>query len=1056
MEESDKKKEKEKAREQARQEKAAKFAAKQERLRQVNEKASSKPAKKSTVTSEVPEYVERTPPGSKKILGSLEDVHHKAYIPKVVESAWYPWWEKEGFFKPEYNMKAKKDKSPFVIVFPPPNITGRLHIGHALATALEDTLIRWSRMRGHATLFLPGCDHASIATQSIVEKTIWRRGKQTRHDLGREKFLQTVWQWKEEYHQNINRVVKRIGASFDWDREAFTMDANLSAAVTETFVQLHDKGLIYRSSRLVNWCGALQTALSNLEVDNKELEGRTMLSLPGYDRPVEFGVLVYFRYKLADSEEGVEVATTRLETMLGDVAVAVNPKDERYASLVGKKLQHPFIDRLLPIVADNHVDPSFGSGCVKITPAHDRNDMQIGERHNLEVINIFNDDGTINANGGPTFAGQKRFHARRNVEQELTKLGLFVKKDSHAMTVPICSRSGDAIEPRIKPQWWVKMDNMAAEAINAVKRGDIRIKPESAEKSYFRWLEEIQDWCISRQLWWGHRIPAYRVLLNNEGAGDATHDEEHWVSGRTLQEAQKKAEAKFPGKTFTLDQDPDVLDTWYVIVMISLSDQLTIFRFSSGLWPFSTLGWPRKTTDLDNFYPTSILETGYDILFFWVSRMIMLGLKLTGTVPFREVYCHSLVRDSEGRKMSKSLGNVIDPVDVIDGIALESLLDKLSQGNLDPKELTTATKYQKTSFPKGIPECGADALRMSLVRYTTSSGGDISFDVNVMHGYRRFCNKMYQATKYVLGKLGDSYTPPSDSGLSGSESLASRWILHRLSRAAKNVNESIQERAFSQAAFVAYSYFYDDLCDVFIENSKAIIAEGSDQERLSTFNALYTALDNGLRMLHPFMPFITEELWQRLPRRPGDNTPSITVASFPEFDEKYDNEPVEAVYTLLTNCAKGIRSLINDPSYRGKLGQAVTIKALSNQAYESATSHLQVIRSLTGKGVDSISIATPSSPVPHGCAASVVSSSAIIFVPLVGDIDVAKETTETETKMTATMKQVEVQKGVVANPDLEKATAAARETERNKLAELETEVESYRMSIESLKALKIE
>ena len=481
------------------------------------------------------------------------------------------------------------------------------------------------------------------------------------------------------------------------------MDENLSAAVTETFVQLHDEGIIYRANRLVNWCTKLNTALSNLEVDNKELTGRTLLDVPGYERKVEFGVITHFQYEIEGTNDKIEVATTRPETMLGDTGIAVHPKDERYKRFIGKHARHPFVDRLLPIFADDYVDPEFGTGAVKITPAHDPNDFTLGTKHKLDFVNILNDNGTLNGNTGK-FERVKRFDARYSVVDELKARGLYVKKEDNPMKVPMCQRSKDVIEPRMKPQWWMRMRELADAAIKVVKDGDIIIRPETSEKSYFRWLEDINDWCISRQLWWGHQAPVYLVHFDGEPS-DQSKDQS-WVAGRTLEEAEERAKKKFPGKNVSLKRDEDVLDTW----------------FSSGLWPFSTLGWPTKTHDFQHLYPTSVLETGWDILFFWVARMIMLGVKMTGQVPFREVYCHALIRDSDGRKMSKSLGNVIDPQDVVDGISLQGLHDKLALGNLDPKEIANATRYQKQAFPDGIPQCGADALRFSLASYTT--GGE--------------------------------------------------------------------------------------------------------------------------------------------------------------------------------------------------------------------------------------------------------------------------------------------------------------------------------------------
>jgi valyl-tRNA synthetase len=681
-----------------------------------------------------------------------------------------------------------KDAGYFVIPIPPPNVTGKLHCGHALATSLQDVLIRWHRMRGFTTLYLPGCDHAGIATQSVVEKMLARREGKTRHDLGRQKFIERTMDWKTEYHQHLTHTLKRMGGSFDWTREAFTMDKNLSKAVTETFVKMHEDGLIYRSNRLVNWCVQLNTALSTLEVDNKELTGRTVLSVPGYERKVEFGVMTHFKYPVDGTDQFIEIATTRPETMLGDSGIAVHPKDDRYKHLVGKNARHPFVDRLLPIVADEYVDREFGTGAVKLTPAHDPNDFNLGKKHNLAFINILNDNGTMNKNTG-SFEGQKRFDVRYSIVAALEEKGLFVKKEDNPMKVPICSRSGDVVEPIMKPQWWMKMDGLAKSAVEVVEKGELKIHPANSEKIYKHWMNNIQDWCLSRQLWWGHQIPAYFIEI--EGGEGNDGDDNLWVTGRTQEEAQKKAEEKYPDKKFSLRRDEDVLDTW----------------FSSGLWPFSTLGWPEKTVDFEKLFPTSVLETGWDILFFWVARMVMLSLHLTGKVPFTEVYCHSLIRDSEGRKMSKSLGNVIDPVDIMDGITLEKLHEQLRTGNLDPKELKMAEKYQKTSFPQGIPECGADALRMSLVGYTTG-GGDISFDVSVIHGYRRFCNKIYQATKYVLGRLGD-FTPRASIAKSGKESLPERWILHKLTTSAKKINQHLEHREFSLATQIAYKYFYE-------------------------------------------------------------------------------------------------------------------------------------------------------------------------------------------------------------------------------------------------------
>ena len=770
-------------------------------------------------------------------------------------------------------------------------------MGHALGNALQDVMIRWNRMQGKTTLWLPGCDHAGISTQSVVENLLWRREKKTRHDLGRPNFVQTVWEWKNEYHEKINKVQKRMGGSFDWTREAFTMNETFSAAITETFVTLHDEGIIYRANRLVNWCTKLNTSLSNLEVVNKELTGRTLLDVPGYDKKVEFGIIVHFKYPIDGSDETIEVATTRVETMLGDTGIAVHPDDNRYKHLVGKNAVHPFIKgRLLPIVADNYVEKDFGTGAVKITPAHDPNDFTLGQRHNLKFINILTDDGLMNENTG-SYAGQKRFDVRYTIQDDLKRLGLFVDKKDNPMTVPLCEKSKDIIEPLLKPQWWMRMKEMAADALNAVESGQIKILPETAEKSYIRWMSNVNDWCLSRQLWWGHQAPMY--FANIEGEEGDQADGKLWFAGRTKEEAEVKAKKALPGKNFTLTRDEDVLDTW----------------FSSGHWPFATLGWPNKTHDLETLFPTSVLETGWDILFFWIARMVMFSIKLTGKVPFKEVYCHSLIRDSEGRKMSKSLGNVIDPQDVIDGITLENLHQKLMTGNLNPTEVERAKKYQKSAFPDGIPQCGTDALRFALVSYTTG-GGDIAFDIKVIHGYRKFCNKIYQATKYMLNKLDADFVPQKTAAVTGKESLAERWILHKMTTCAKEINQALADREFMRSTTYIYAYWYSQLCDVYIENSKAIIQDGTPEEKRSAIETLYTAVESALTMIHPYMPFLTEELWQRLPRRPGDKTPSIVLAKYPVFDESMYDPKSEEAYELVLGVSRGIRSLMAEYSLK--------------------------------------------------------------------------------------------------------------------------------------------
>ncbi|KAH7329300.1 tRNA synthetases class I-domain-containing protein [Stachybotrys elegans] len=1030
--------EKELEKERKKAEKAAKFEAKKSKAAQADPKpAKEKKVKEKKAEEEpLPEYVEDTPEGEKKRIRSFEDPHFKAYNPIAVESAWYSWWEKEGFFKPAFKPDgAVKDEGSFVISHPPPNVTGNLHMGHALGDSLQDLLIRWNRMQGKTTLWLPGCDHAGISTQSVVENMLWRRQQKTRHDLGREKFVETVMDWKQEYHVRINNALKKLGGSFDWSREAFTMDANLSAAVSETFVTLHEQGIIYRANRLVNWCTKLNTALSNLEVVNKELTGRTLLDVPGYEKKVEFGVIVHFKYQIEGSDETIEVATTRIETMLGDTGIAVHPKDDRYKHLVGKTAVHPFIEgRKLPIIADEYVEMEFGTGAVKLTPAHDPNDFNLGQKHGLEFINIFTDDGLLNENAGP-YKGQKRFDVRYTIQDDLKQKGLYVDKKDNPMKVPLCDKSKDIIEPIMKPQWWVRTKELAEPAMQVVRDGQIKIKPESAEKSYFRWMEGINDWCISRQLWWGHRCPVYFAKV--EGETSDVNDDKLWFSGRSREEAEEKVKAALPGKKFTLEQDEDVLDTW----------------FSSGLWPFSTLGWPKQTHDLETLYPTSVLETGWDILFFWIARMVMLGLKMTGKVPFTEVYCHTLVRDSEGRKMSKSLGNVIDPLDVIYGIKLEDLHKKLHEGNLHPSEIQKATKFQKTTFPDGIPQCGADALRFTMINATTG-GTDINLDVKTIHGYRKFCNKIFQATKYVLGSLPSDFVP-NKSGISTGKTLAERWILHKMNSAAKEINQALTDREFSKSTILIYRYWYSELCDVYIENSKAIIRDGTPEERDSAIQTLYTALEAALTMIHPFMPFLTEEMWQRMPRRPEDDTKSIMVAKYPTYVAELDDPQSEYAYELVLGCTKAARSLMAEYSLKDEAN--VIIQAYDETSLQTCKEQITSIKSLAGKGVKDIEILGPDAARPAGCVAYPVSTSASVFLYVKGRVDMDAEIAKAQKKLDKARANIQKQEKILVDPNYkEKVSEQVREADEKKLAEAKQEMQSFEATIKQFEQLKLE
>ncbi|SCZ90096.1 BZ3500_MvSof-1268-A1-R1_Chr1-3g01773 [Microbotryum saponariae] len=958
----------------------------------------------------VKEAAPEEPPFIEVPEGHIKDLTNPmaaGYNPVDVEKSWYSWWQKSNYFVPALPSKNPTEHShfdpnpdflprdengqidfdrldkdrTFVIPMPPPNVTGSLHIGHALGCSLQDILIRWHRMKGYTTLFVPGYDHASISTQSVVEKRLAKLEGLTRHDLGREEFLKRCMAWKEEYQRRITKQICRLGVSCDWDRVAFTMDPALSKAVAETFVRLQEEGIIYRANRLVNWCVQMNTTLSALEVDQKVLTGRTLLNVPGYptSERFEFGVITSFAYTLEGSDEKLIIATTRPETMLGDTAIAVHPDDPRYSHLHGKFAKHPFLDRRIPIVTDAiAVDMEFGTGAVKITPAHDPNDFEVGKRHDLEFINILNDDGTLNANAGPEFGGMKRFHARNAVIEKLKQMDLYVGAADNPMSIPVCSKSGDIIESVMKPQWWVSSKTLADEAIKRTRAGELLIRPQNSENEWYRWLETIQDWCISRQLWWGHRIPAY--FVNIEGKEQDRLSSESWVAAKTVEEAQQKAEKRFPGEKFVLEQDEDVLDTW----------------FSSGLWPFSIQGWPDQTQDLKAFYPSHLLETGWDILFFWVARMVMLGIKLTGQMPFNEVFCHAMIRDAHGRKMSKSLGNVIDPIDVIEGASLDALHAQLRIGNLVEKEIVVAEKGQKKDFPNGIPQCGTDALRFAMANYS-AGGRDINLEILRVEGYRKFCNKLWNATKFALTKFEEGYVPPASEKPTGRESLVEKWILQKLNRATASVNPTLTERHFMKATEDMYSFWLYEICDVYIEAIKDMTAVDAPQEaRRSAQDTLFTVLDNGLRLLHPVMPFVTEELWHRLPTRPGNETQSISLARYPEPAAHFEFEQAEKDFDLAFAAIRATRSIAVSYNINSKLQIIFNVRdnaALASTLQASA----KALRPLI-KGCEQLTIVDNEADIPEGCVGELVSPELATNVMLKGVVNFEQEIAKAEKK----------------------------------------------------------
>ncbi|NAW32843.1 valine--tRNA ligase [Halomonas alimentaria] len=781
----------------------------------------------------------------------------KTYQPAQIESRWYQRWEADGRFAPA------GEGEPYSIMIPPPNVTGSLHMGHAFQDTIMDTLIRWRRMQGRNTLWQVGTDHAGIATQMLVERKVAAEEGKSRHDLGREAFIDKVWEWKQESGGHITRQLRRMGASVDWSRERFTMDDGFYRAVQEVFVRLFEEDLIYRGKRLVNWDPTLHTAISDLEVENRDQQGSFW----------------HFRYPLADgatTDDGKDyliVATTRPETLLGDTGVAVNPEDPRYASLVGKFVELPLVGRRIPIVADEHADMEKGSGCVKITPAHDFNDYEVGRRQGLPLINVFTQDASILARaeafdiqGRPlaeidtslpeAYAGLDRFAARARIVADMEAAGLLEQVETVSNTLPYGDRSGDVIEPLLTDQWFVAVESLARPAIEAVEKGDIQFVPKNYENMYFAWMRDLQDWCISRQLWWGHRIPAWYDAEGNV------------YVARSEQEAREKH--GLPAD-LELNQDEDVLDTW----------------FSSGLWTFGTLGWPEQTEELKTFHPSSVLVTGFDIIFFWVARMIMLTLKFTGEVPFKQVYVHGLVRDGQGQKMSKSKGNVLDPIDLIDGIELDTLVEKRTGNMMQPQKAKAITKATRSEFPEGIEPHGTDALRFTFLSQATT-GRDIKFDMGRLDGYRNFCNKLWNASRYVLMNAEGE-----DTGLAGEAvelSLADRWILSRLQQTAAQVTRAMEEFRFDHASQALYEFVWNEYCDWYLELSKPVLWDdnASLEAKRGTRQTLVRVLEAILRLAHPMMPYISEEIWQRVAPLAGTFQgagDSIMAQPWPTADE---------------------------------------------------------------------------------------------------------------------------------------------------------------------------
>lgn len=921
----------------------------------------------------------------------------KTFQPADIETKWYQQWEQRGYFSPS------GEGEPYCIMIPPPNVTGSLHMGHGFQESIMDVLIRYHRMKGDNTLWQIGTDHAGIATQMVVERQL--EAQQTsRKELGREKFIEKVWQWKEQSGGTITQQLRRMGASTDWSRERFTMDPGLSSAVQEVFIRLHQQGLIYRGTRLVNWDPTLATAVSDLEVNSEE----------------ESGSLWHFRYPLASGDGYLVVATTRPETLLGDTAVAVNPEDERYQKLVGEKILLPLSNREINIIADDYVDRDFGTGCVKITPAHDFNDYEMGKRHQLEMINILTDSATMNDNVPTAYRGLSCVEARRQVIADMDALGLLDKVEAHTLKVPRGERTGAVIEPYLTEQWYVDAKTLAKPAIEAVENGDIEFVPKQYENMYFSWMRDIQDWCISRQLWWGHRIPAWYDEQGNVYVG---RDEADVRRSNNLDDR-------------ALRQDNDVLDTW----------------FSSALWTFSTLGWPEETPELKTFHPTSVLVTGFDIIFFWVARMIMMSLHFRQEIPFKQVYIHGLVRDGEGQKMSKSKGNVLDPIDLIDGIDLETLVTKRTSGMMQPQLAKKIEKATRKQFPEGLAAYGTDALRFTYYSLA-STGRDIKFDMGRIEGYRNFCNKIWNAARYVLMN-----TEQYDCGQQHSEqvdyelSLADRWILSRFQHTAAEVAKSLDQYRFDLASQSLYEFIWNEYCDWYLELSKPVLWDDNASEALKkgTRRTLIRVLEQTLRLLHPFMPFITEEIWQRVALLTGNNGDTVMLQAYPQEDPSQIDRAAEADIGWLKEVIVGIRNIRGEMNISPAKSIPVLISNGDEQDRRRLDSNKPFLQTLAK--LESVQWLQPTDTAPMSATALVGDME--ILVPMAGLIDKQAELARLSKEIDKISKDLARITGKLSNPTfIDKAPPEVIVKEREKQSVQQGALDRLNEQIITIKAL---
>ena len=939
----------------------------------------------------------------------------KSYQPAEIEQDWYQYWEENGHFAPSNN----PDAEPYCIMIPPPNVTGRLHMGHAFQDTIMDTLIRYHRMKGDNTLWQAGSDHAGIATQMVVERLINQEGK-TRHDYGREAFTEKVWEWKEESGNTITQQLRRMGASLDWENERFTMDDGLSESVKDVFVRLFDMGIIYRGKRLVNWDPVLLTAVSDLEVINED----------------EDGFMYHVRYAFVDGDAPedrayMEIATTRPETILADGALAVHPDDERYESLLGKRVHVPMTDRIIPIIADEYVDPEFGTGCVKITPAHDFNDWEVGTRHDMEIINLLTPDAKMNDNAPEAYRGLDRFDARDQIIKDLQAADLMVKIEKHSLKRPRGDRSGSVIEPYLTDQWYVDLTRETLDdgrpggkaiitdpALEVVRSGKISFVPENWENTYFQWLENIQDWCVSRQIWWGHRIPAWY-----DDAGKAY-----------VAESEEAVREKYNlAPDFNLRQDNDVLDTW----------------FSSALWPFSTLGWPEQTERLSTFYPTSVLVTGFDIIFFWVARMIMAGVAFMEEIPFHEVYIHGLVRDSHGQKMSKSKGNVLDPIDLIDGIELEALLKKRTEGMMQPHLREKIAQQTKDDFPDGIVAYGTDALRFTFAAMATN-GRDINFSTGRIEGYRNFCNKIWNAARFVLmnteGK--DCATDHDNYELT----TVDHWVISRLQYAESEVVRGFEAYRFDRSSTAIYEFIWNEYCDWYLELTKPVLNsdDTSDAIKAGTRRTLLRVLETAMRLAHPIMPYITEEIWQKIAPLAGKSGDTIMRAPYPISDASKQNTEAETSIQWVQAFILSVRKIRGEMNIAPGKPLAVFLVGASVQDKANAEEHLNLLQFI-GR-ISDLTILDNEADAPESAVAMM--NDMKLMIPLAGLIDKDAELNRLEKEIEKAEANIARTRGKLSNASFtDKAPELVVEKEREKLAQGETLITNLNIQLEKIKTM---